>query len=600
MPQHDGKDETAAGIELAAALRYAGGGVNVFPVNGRKVPLTGNGGFKHATRDREQIERWWRHFPHAGIATADFDVVDVDLYKPECAGTWKRIKPLIPAGTPQSKTGGGGLQFFFKAGTLRDGKIGPGVDNRYACRNYVLLPPSLHKSGNRYEVVVDLLLRRPKPAPDFPHAGGDKSEFRQLLEQMDDGEKISDGRNKAAWWRAVEAIQTFPGPVDVRAVETLIQSWVNENCAGDLDEVDVAKQVRGAVRFVEKERREKTATWSTTTASLTWRRLSEFEMRSIVFVDKPLLQADAFHLVAGRKGQGKGTLLASWASSCTRGELGDKRNVVWIGSEDSNAIDVKPRILASGGDPERILVVGEGWIQLPRDFEQIREAIETLGEVGILIIDPVGNHITGKNSNADTDIRDAIAPLNKIADEYGCLAFGVRHLSEKDCSRGVLAAILGASAWVHVPRAVLAVAKDNDDPNVSHIQCVAGNRLPPETPGRMFRIEGVLLPGLENEVTKAVWLGDSSKDVESMLAQNKTSKSGNARELILDILEGEGEQESDALDARVAREAGIAAKTVRNLRTELKDEGLIKSFPEKTESGTVDHWVVSRTQAPRT
>ena len=52
-----------AGIELAAALRYAGGGVNVFPVNGRKVPLTGNGGFKHATRDCEQIERlrvFWR------------------------------------------------------------------------------------------------------------------------------------------------------------------------------------------------------------------------------------------------------------------------------------------------------------------------------------------------------------------------------------------------------------------------------------------------------------------------------------------------------------------------------------------------------------
>jgi hypothetical protein len=192
--------------------------------------------------------------------------------------------------------------------------------------------------------------------------------------------------------------------------------------------------------------------------------------------------------------------------------------------------------------------------------------------------------------------------LNSIADEYECLAFGVRHLTEKECARGVLAAILGASAWVHVPRAVLAVVRDTEDAHVSHVQWVAGNRLPPDTPGRMFRIEGVLLPGLENEVTRAVWIGDSTRDVEEMLAagrEREPSKSAAARELILDILENEGEQESDGFDARVARETGLTAKTVRNLRAQLKDAGLIKPFPEKDEYGTVERWTIRRTQAPR-
>lgn len=325
-------------------------------------------------------------------------------------------------------------------------------------------------------------------------------------------------------------------------------------------------------------------------------------MRSIVFVDKPLYQAAAFHLAAGRKGQGKGTLLAESAARTTRGELGPKRNVVWIGSEDSAGIDIRPRIVAAGGNDTRVLVVKSGWIQLPRDIDEIRRAMAELGDVGMLVIDPVGNHITGKNSNSDTDIRDAIAPLNKLADEYECMVFGVRHLSEKECSRGVLAAILGASAWVHVPRAVLAVARDDEDPQVSHVQCIAGNRLPPDTPGRMFRIEGVKLPELENEVTRACWLGDSSKDVETMLSsRNKEpSKSAAARELILDILENDGEHESDALDARVARETGLAARTVQNERKALAKEGLVKPTPEKDEFGAVLRWIVSRTQAPRT
>src|SRR5262249_48928594 len=119
----------------AVALLYAGAGINVFPVNG-KAPYTEHG-FHDATTDRDHVEAFWGRWPEAGIGTPDFDAVDVDLYKPASKPTWERIKPLIPRGTPCNKTGGGGLQFIFEAGTLRDGKIGPGVDNRYAGRNYI-------------------------------------------------------------------------------------------------------------------------------------------------------------------------------------------------------------------------------------------------------------------------------------------------------------------------------------------------------------------------------------------------------------------------------------------------------------------------------
>ena len=220
-----------------------------------------------------------------------------------------------------------------------------------------------------------------------------------------------------------------------------------------------------------------------------------------------------------------------------------------------------------------------------------------------MIIDPVGNHITGKNSNSDTDIRDAIAPLNDLADEHETMVFGVRHLSEKECSNGALAAILGASAWVQVPRAVIGIARDNEDASLSHIQCLSGNRLPPDTPGRTFRIEGVLLAGLENEVTRCVWIGDSTKNVETLIGETRKepSKSDAARELILDMLEAAPDRrvESDELDALVARETGLKAQTIRNLRAALKNEGLIRSVPEKDDGGQVERWLIERTNAPR-
>ena len=105
-------------------------------------------------------------------------------------------------------------------------------------------------------------------------------------------------------------------------------------------------------------------------------------MRSIEFRDKPLLQADAFHGVVGRKGAGKSTWMAGTASRVTRGELGEKTGVVWIGSEDSAEIDIKPRVVAAKGDPSRVLVVERGWIQLPGDVPEIEHAMEDSARSG--------------------------------------------------------------------------------------------------------------------------------------------------------------------------------------------------------------------------
>jgi hypothetical protein len=321
------------------------------------------------------------------------------------------------------------------------------------------------------------------------------------------------------------------------------------------------------------------------------------EMRSIEWLDKPQLQGSAFHLAAGPKGVGKGTWLARKIADTTHGRLGPKRNVLIVSSEDSASIDLKPRLVAAGADHTRWHLVTEQ-LMLPRDLYRLEDLANAIGDVGLIVLDPVGNHLGGVDTDKEGLVRFAISGLNRLADDLACMIVGVRHLAKLRV-HGALAAVLGSTAWVDVPRAVLAFARDDIDEMVFYVQVVAGNRSG-RTAAHGYRIE-LRDVGLKEPVTSAVPIGESSKNVDDLLAApRRGSKSDGARELILDILETDGEQESDALDARVSAETGLTARTIRNLRGELGKAGLIKSIPESDEVfGVVARWKVARTAAPR-
>lgn len=123
-----------------------------------KHPITPQG-FKNATTDMRIIDAWWDKYPDANIgmatgAASGVYVIDVD---PDKGGdvSWDMLTaendPLPD--TVESETGGGGNHIFFKhvAGLgCTSGRLGRGIDTR-GDGGYVILPPSNHRSGNRYE-----------------------------------------------------------------------------------------------------------------------------------------------------------------------------------------------------------------------------------------------------------------------------------------------------------------------------------------------------------------------------------------------------------------------------------------------------------------
>ncbi len=161
---------------LDAALAYAALGLPVFPLHtpkdGRcscgkpncsspgKHPRTHNG-FHDATTNVVQIREWWGQWPDANIGwpTAGWVVADFD---PKSGGleSFNRLLTEHPEleHVPRNLTGehpqGRGVHLRFRQNGVKvknsSGLVAPGVDVR-ADGGYVVVAPSLHPSGVRYE-----------------------------------------------------------------------------------------------------------------------------------------------------------------------------------------------------------------------------------------------------------------------------------------------------------------------------------------------------------------------------------------------------------------------------------------------------------------
>lgn len=119
-----------------------------------KRPLTAHG-FLDATTNTAQLEKLWKRCPDANVGMACGEAsrgafaVDVDP-RNDGDASWAELRAThhVPA-TPESVTGGGGAHVLFR-GPVSCTVIAPGVDIK-ANGGYIVLPPSVHPNGRRYE-----------------------------------------------------------------------------------------------------------------------------------------------------------------------------------------------------------------------------------------------------------------------------------------------------------------------------------------------------------------------------------------------------------------------------------------------------------------
>lgn len=260
-----------------------------------------------------------------------------------------------------------------------------------------------------------------------------------------------------------------------------------------------------------------------------------------------------FHVLAGTPGTGKTTIAMAVAATCsTDGTWPDGTacrggNVlIWTG-EDDPADTLAPRLLASGADLTKVYFIqgttenGELRSFDPaRDLHTLERQAQAIGNIALLIVDPVVSAVAGDGHKAG-DVRRGLQPLVDLAAALDCAALGITHFSKGTAGRDPLERVTGSQAFGALARVVIVAAKDGadsgDDTPARRFVARAKSNIGPDGGGFVYHLKQSELAGHPGLIASYVTWGAAIE--------------GTARDLLgaAEINDAEGSNASEGQDA---------------------------------------------------
>lgn len=318
------------------------------------------------------------------------------------------------------------------------------------------------------------------------------------------------------------------------------------------------------------------------------RRLADIELEEVTWIWPNFLADRKITIVDGMPGVGKSTLTSEIAARITTGTPFPNgiermpRDVVFIAVEDGVADTIKPRVAAAGGNEQHahfIHIEQEGneiTPDLERHLECIREAIKEIGNVGLLIIDPIMALLgTSVDSYRDQDVRKVTTPLARLAEELNLAILIVRH-PNKGSSNNALLRGGGSMAFIGSARVGWVVGKHPENSDIRVLAISKSNIGTMDT-----SLEFSLVNDEIYGCARIEWIGSSKLTADNLYEdQNSEEKSltEEAIEWITEFLK-DGGMDFPTIK-REAAKYGITEKSLRRAREKLKIE------PKRQGSGT--------------
>jgi putative DNA primase/helicase len=296
-----------------------------------------------------------------------------------------------------------------------------------------------------------------------------------------------------------------------------------------------------------------------------------------------------FGLIAGLPDYGKGQIAAFIAAAvtaaialpCDEGNA-TQGNVIWFNAEDGARDTVLPRLVAAGADLKRIHFVNGARVggecktfSLVTDLHLLRKAINRIGNVVLVIIDPVSAYLgVGKvDGRSATDVRGVLTPLKDMAEELHIAVIGIAHFNKKDDIKSALLRVSDSIAYVAAARHVYAVLDDPEDKECK-LFVKAKNNLAADKKALRYGI-GVKTVGhdarlgVDIEAPFIVWHPQHVEITanEAMQAAGGHTAKREAREFLLERLEAGPANSEDIVEE--AKQEGLAEKTLRRAKKEL-------------------------------
>lgn len=177
------------------------------------------------------------------------------------------------------------------------------------------------------------------------------------------------------------------------------------------------------------------------------------------------------HILAGAPGQGKTTIALSFAATISSGgKWPDKTQseqgkiLIWSGEDDA-ADTLLPRLLAAGAVDSNIYFVQgskrHGKLEPfdpSTDMEKLQEEAEKLGNVKLIIVDPIVSAVTG-DSHKNTEVRRGLQPLVDLGQRLNAAILGISHFSKGGQGNDPAQRVVGSIAFTAIARIVLVAAK---------------------------------------------------------------------------------------------------------------------------------------------
>lgn len=256
------------------------------------------------------------------------------------------------------------------------------------------------------------------------------------------------------------------------------------------------------------------------------------------------LPAGKLTICAGAGGAGKTTLCLGIVAALTAGgtwpdgtRVAHRGNVLIWSGEDAADDTLIPRLQAMGADLSRVFfinsVADNGKTRAfdpAADINPLRKAINKIGGVSLMLIDPVVQAVSGDMHRAN-DVRRGLQGVVDLADEHGCAVIGITHFSKGSSDKNPAERVIGSQAFTALARMVWVAAKEED--GSKRVLAKAKTNIAEDHGGIEYAIEATATDdGIPT--TRAVWCGKVD---------------GTAREILGDVEHDDNKNSSDREDA---------------------------------------------------
>jgi hypothetical protein len=296
------------------------------------------------------------------------------------------------------------------------------------------------------------------------------------------------------------------------------------------------------------------------------------------------------HVIAGSPGSVKTTIILKVAAIISSGGRWpcDSKSpqgtvIIWSG-EDSQKDTLVPRLMAAGADMSRIYFIGpvtngkkSRAFDPAKDIALLQALVERLGEVSLIVLDPVVA-ATRTDSHKNAETRRDLQPAVDLAESTSAALIGVHHLTKGTEGRAPIDRITGSLAFGAVPRVVWVATQQqpNEDGTPGlRVLTRAKSNIGPDKGGWAYDLKVSVLP-LQNDKTIeatsidfGAWVEGSAREILAK-AEDLSDTAGarqEATEFLRDFLKG-GPKPAKAVQA-AARDAGHSWATVRRAKKEL-------------------------------